>query len=342
MAAENTKPSDLDIIPKYLLADDEGLSQECLDLIATLPSEPDWFATRLYQCQGFWHTKRLTQGILNFQSHFEARDSDIFLVTFPKCGTTWLKALTSTLLNRKIHYPNPNPDLTRIISPHPLFTVNPQVLVPLLEFIQPAVSSFPSPRLLATHLPYVSLPESLKQSRCKIIYMCRNPKDAFVSLWHFGNKLRPDHNTRDQSNKIDDAFEKFCRGVSIFGPLWDHVLGYYKESVERPEKIMFLKYEQLKDEPVKILKKLAEFIGCGFSKEEEDGDVISDILKLRSFETLSNLEVNKKGKLPSGVENKVFFRRGEVGDSKNFLTADMIQRLNAITQEKLGKHGLKF
>ncbi|XP_054824824.1 cytosolic sulfotransferase 12-like [Prosopis cineraria] len=199
--------------------DDEDLSQECPDFTATLPSEPDWFATQPYNYQGFWHSKRLMQGILNFQNHFQACDSDIFLVTFPKCGTTWLKALTFTVLNRKSHYPSPNPDLTRrsiIPPPHPLFT-------------------------------------SLKQSRCKIIFMCRNPEDAFVSLWHFGNKLRP-----DQSNRIDGAFEKFCQG--------------------------------LKDEPVQILKKLAEFIGHGFSKEEEDGDAVGDILKLCSFETLSNLE----------------------------------------------------
>ncbi|XP_054824388.1 flavonol 4'-sulfotransferase-like isoform X2 [Prosopis cineraria] len=125
------------------------------------------------------------------------------------------------------------------------------------------------------------------------------------------------------------------------------MLGYYKESLERPGKIKFLRFEELKNEPVKILKELAEFLGHGFSKEEEeengDDDVVNDILKLCSFENLSNLEVNKNGKSIAmfGVENRDYFIRGVVGDWKNHLTFDMAERLDVISQEKLAKHGLE-
>ena len=89
------------------------------------------------------------------------------------------------------------------------------------------------------------------------------------------------------------------------GPFWDHVLGYYKESLEKPEKILFLKYGELKNEPVRVLKDLADFLGYGFSEEEVNCDVISNIVRICSFESLSNFEVNKNGKtLVSGVENK--------------------------------------
>ncbi|KAK7861577.1 flavonol 3-sulfotransferase [Quercus suber] len=35
---------------------------------------------------------------------------------------------------------------------------------------------------------------------------------------------------------FEDAFELFCEGVSPFGPYWDHLLGYWKASLNSPEK----------------------------------------------------------------------------------------------------------
>ncbi|KAK2968020.1 hypothetical protein RJ640_001544 [Escallonia rubra] len=87
---------------------------------------------------------------------------------------------------------------------------------------------------------------------------------------------------------ILSAFMK-C-GVSEFGPFWDHVLGYWKASLESPDKILFLKYEYMKREPSVHLKGLAKFMGQPFSMEEEKKGLVEEILKLCSFENLSNLE----------------------------------------------------
>nr|KAJ0211299.1 hypothetical protein LSAT_V11C400201350 [Lactuca sativa] len=42
-------------------------------------------------------------------------------------------------------------------------------------------------------------------------------------------------------------------------------------------------------------KKLAEFMGMPFTMEEEEGGVVEEIVKLCSFENLSNFKVNKDG-----------------------------------------------
>ncbi|XP_028803529.1 cytosolic sulfotransferase 5-like [Neltuma alba] len=348
MAEEKSKSSsDLSHLPKHFHEDEEHLSQECKNLIATLPTEMAVMNVPIHQYNGFWFSKKHIQGILNFQNHYQSHDSDILLVTFPKAGTTWLKALTFTILNRKTYDPKP----TRTPqNPHPLLTSSPHDLVPFVEYcddLQKAIayagsfSSSSSPRLLQCQVPYVLLPESVKQSGCNIVYLCRNPKDLFVSSWKFMNKLLEAEGQGLVS--IEDAFEKFCEGLVGYGPFWDHMLGYHKESLKSPEKVMFLRYEQLKSEPVRVVKNLAEFMGCGFSQEEEkDGNVAADILELCSFESLSNMEVNKPGNSWRNIENNAFFRRGEVGDWKNFFTFDMVQRLNVITEEKLEKHGLKF
>jgi hypothetical protein len=158
-------------------------------------------------------------------------------------------------------------------------------------------------------------------------------------MWHFTRKLRP---PAKPALTIEEAFDMFCGGVSLYGPFWDHVLEYWKQSLEMPHKVLFLKYEELKSEPVRNLKKMAEFLGCPITFEEEENGGVENILKLCSFEKLSSVKVNVSGKLVSGEDNKFFFRRGEVGDYVNYLSPDMIRRLDDITKEKFAVYGLEL
>ncbi|CAL5416724.1 unnamed protein product [Camellia sinensis] len=217
--------------PKYLQEDD--LTQECKELLSSLPREKGWVVSHLYQYQGFWYSSRELQGVIACQQHFQAQDTDILLITTPKSGTTWLKAFLFAIKNWT-HYPDTNR--------HPLLVNNPHDLVPFLElklYVDkqvPDLTSFTSPRLFATHLPFSFLPESMTCSASKLVYLCKNPMDTFASLYHFANKLRP---LSLGPNIIEDVFDMFCRGVCLRRPFWDHVLGYWKESLEKPQKVLF-------------------------------------------------------------------------------------------------------
>ncbi|KAI8010963.1 Cytosolic sulfotransferase 15 [Camellia lanceoleosa] len=224
---------------------------------------------------------------------------------------------------------------------HPLVTTNPHDCVPFLEmkiFRAPPigdVENMPSPRLLAMHIPYTLLPESVVSSGCRIVYICRNPKDVFVSMWHFMAKLT----TKELSCSplsLEEAFDLFCKGISGYGPFWDHVQEYWKASLKCPETVLFLKYEDMKSETLFHVKRLAEFLGQPFSLEEESKGVVQEIVELCSFENLSDLEVNKNGAADVSAKNDVFFRKGKVGDWKNYLTTQMTECLDQITEEKLG------
>ncbi|KAJ4705456.1 Sulfotransferase [Melia azedarach] len=193
--------------------------------------------------------------------------------------------------------------------------------------------------LWSTHIPYSSLPKSIIDLGCKIVYICRDPKDAFVSLWHFkeGEKYE------NQGFIPEEAFETFCKGVYFYGPYWEHFLGYWKASQEFPDRVLFLKYEKLMEDTGLYLKRLATFIGYPFSLQEENEGVVQNIIDLCSFENLSNLEVNKGGKhYYSAKNNKAFFRKGKVGDWKNYMSSEMAERLDKIVEEKLAGSGLKF
>ena len=117
--------------------------------------------------------------------------------------------------------------------------------------------------------------------------------------------------------------------------------------MENPKKTMFLKYEDLKNEPLVYVRRLADFFGQPFTQEEESNRVVEEIVKLCSFENLSNLEVNKSGVQTFKTHNVVvnnsdFFRKGTVGDWKNYLTQEMVKRIDEITEEKLYGSGLSF
>ena len=76
----------------------------------------------------------------------------------------------------------------------------------------------------------------------------------------------------------------FCEGVSIAGPYWNHVLRYWRASLESPERILFIKYENLKNETIYYVKKMAEFMGYPFFLEEEVNGVVQNVINLCSFE----------------------------------------------------------
>ncbi|TXG49065.1 hypothetical protein EZV62_024940 [Acer yangbiense] len=94
---------------------------------------------------------------------------------------------------------------------------------------------------------------------------------------------------------------------------------------------------------------MAQFLGQPFSAEEENQGVVDEIVRMCSFDHLSNLQVNKTGhvvhishNLDIVINNSVFFRKGQAGDWENHLTAEMIQRLDHITNGKLDGSGLTF
>lgn len=273
------------------------------------------------------------------QRHFEARDSDVLLVTIPKSGTTWIKALLYAAARRA-----DDGGMPLVLGQ--LASRNPHQLVPFLEsqiYTRdqiPDLSSLPAPRLFATHIPAASLPASVVAAPgCKVVYLCRDPKDCFVSLWHFVDKLT-------QSSRpwgMEEALGQFCDGVSLFGPFWEHVLGYWRWHVERPGQVLFLTYEELSADTIGQLRRLAGFIGRPFTPEEQDAGVDRDIVNACAMESMVKQEVNRSGTTEmkeKPMPNGSFFRRGVVGDWPNYLTPEMARRIDEITESKFQGSGL--
>ncbi|XVF71342.1 hypothetical protein PTKIN_Ptkin12aG0029500 [Pterospermum kingtungense] len=119
---------------------------------------------------------------------------------------------------------------------------------------------------------------------------------------------------------LDKAFDLFFEGKTLFGPYWEHVLGI-------------------------VCEEIGGVYGVPFSLEEEEQGEVEKIVELCSFEHMSNLEVSKVGlwqKNGLGGENKIFFRKGMVGDWKNWLTPEMARQLDKKMEQMLIGSGLTF
>ncbi|KAK8368591.1 hypothetical protein V6Z11_A01G052400 [Gossypium hirsutum] len=213
----------------------------------------------------------------NWESFWYTNDSDVILTSSMKSCTTWLKAIILTIMNPISRTNDDSDDPLLKHSPNKLkLSLEVQIFK---ENPNPDLSYMPSPRLFQTHVPYPMLPQS----------------DTFVSLWHFLNSLIAAKGKDPWS--MNESFESFYKGI------------------KRPEKILFLRYEDMMEDPKTQLRRLACFLGRPFEKEEE----VDKVLWRCSLERLKKMEVNQHGVDP---------RRGIVGDWKNNMTDKIKEKLD--------------
>ncbi|KAF7836247.1 beta-amyrin 28-monooxygenase-like [Senna tora] len=266
----------------------KGNFNEDEELLHSLPKQKGWGAYDLLLFQNFWIPPFYLKATITFLKHFQAKHNDIIVVSLPKSGTTWLKALAFAIAKRNNFIPTSQND------DHPLLHTIPHSLVPFLETID--LHGNDPNNVVFPHLSTLSEP------------------------------------------RIFEAFEKYVEGIFDYGPFWSHMLGYWKASKDTPNKVLFLKYDELKANTNFEVKRMAQFLDCPFTEEEESGGVIDSIIELCSFEKMKELEVNKSGKnmLKVDVENKHFFRKGETGDWVNYFSPYMTEKLSKIIEENLG------
>ncbi|KAL2893527.1 Cytosolic sulfotransferase 4 [Bienertia sinuspersici] len=79
--------------------------EEIEQLKQSLPKDYFWGKLEMLKYQGFWYIveKEFFKSSLVFQRHFRGRDSDLIIASFPKTGTTWLKSLLYSVVNRFNH-----------------------------------------------------------------------------------------------------------------------------------------------------------------------------------------------------------------------------------------------
>uniref|UniRef100_A0A8C4QCF3 Sulfotransferase n=1 Tax=Eptatretus burgeri TaxID=7764 RepID=A0A8C4QCF3_EPTBU len=253
--------------------------------------------------------------ILEQVEDFSVRDDDVFIVTYPKSGTTWMQNIMALVFLEG--------------DVKPLENVVISQKVPWLEVQLNVIQAMPSPRQISSHLPYHLMPKEIRDKSSKVIYVMRNPKDTLVSFYYFYNMVK----CLDTPKDFQDFLEKFINGQVFIGSWFEHVRGWQENS--HPN-MLWLTYEEMKKNYIRVrtqdlavsdcaclqdlpavVWKICKFVGKHLTEEQ-----VLEVVKHSSFKAMkANPSVNKED-LDSvfDLTKGKFMRKGKVGDWKNHFT----------------------
>ncbi|GFU26033.1 sulfotransferase 1C4 [Nephila pilipes] len=275
----------------------------------------------VFLCNGFNLPSFAIKFLKEEYDTYEARDDDIYVVSYPKTGTTWLQEIIYLIQS------NVDLDSARKLNLDERF---PYIEHSKTNFNE--VKNMSSPRLLKTHLPYSLLPQDILQKQCKMIYVTRNPRDVVVSYYHFACMLKE----TQYKGTFEQFFQRFLLDRPTYGPFLLHNLEFWNHRHDK--NVLFLFYEDLKKDLYGSLKKIAEFLNRNLSSKELDA--------IKVYCDFKNMAKNKSTALSenSAIDGKAsnFYRKGQVGDWKNYFTQDMILKLDEKITEVLKDSGLKY
>lgn len=196
------------------------------------------------------------------------RNSDIYVSTYSRSGTTWTQVILYVLTTgRDIEFDH-------------IFDVSPWLYYSALRNTQPA--NVPDPRILKTHDEHSLYTENTKG---RFIYVTRNGLDVLESLFH--HKI----NAKGYSGSFEEHFDEFINGDNY--NWFDHVRGWHEN--KNNLNILYVYYEDLIYDLDKQLDRIAQF--CNID--------INPTLKAK-VKTVSSFENMKAQQLRLGPDSRHF------------------------------------
>ncbi len=250
--------------------------------------------------------------------------TDVFIVSFPKSGTTWTQNIVKLLRN------NCEKDGVQLQQSVPWIEANNDK-----NRFRVDLAALPKPRAFKCHFPYDTIPSGKPHTTpCKYIYIARNPKDVIVSFYfHYARFLVK----RDLTLEWDLFFRNFIYGNLEFGDFFDHVLSWWAH--RNDDNVLFLTFEDMKKDHRAAIACIANFIEADVSENVIDKVTAETSFNVMSKDNTANYSTSSSIVYPGSTP---FMRKGEVGDWRNHLTAEQSAEIDQLCEEKLKDTGLVF
>lgn len=233
-----------------------------------------------------------TRGLLEF----EPRPDDVFVVTYPRSGTTLMQFLLHLLTAERReafdHVSQVAPWFERSLAVGALTAAD--------------LAALPSPRIFKSHLAHGWVPRSPRT-----IYVTRDGRDVAISYYHFYcSHLRFE-------GSFAEFFARFLRGDVQYGSWVKHTAGWHAHRDD--PRILLLRFEELVHALPACVERIVRFLAldvpaarvaeaiekCRFAymkQREERFDFTTELL------------------LERGYKRSAFLRSGQTGEGKASLT----------------------
>ena len=246
--------------------------------------------------------------------------TDIFIVTPPKCGTTWMQQIVHGLRTRgSMDFD----EITRVV---------PWINMAFDMGIDIYAPQGAQPRAFKTHSTLKEVPQG-----GKYIIVLRNPSDALLSDYLFCGGMFFERGSI--------SLETFAREDFIPGrEIWNHISAFWDR--RKDENVLPLCYENMKADLPQTIERVASFMGIQL--DEELKQIVlkqSDIKFMREHQIQFEDHIIRKTRSaamrlpPDGQLSKV--RNGIVGESKLAVPDEIKKELDDIWRKEItSKFGL--
>lgn len=211
--------------------------------------------------------------------------SDLFLVSYPRSGNTWMRFLVANALR-------PSEDVT--------FGTIGRIVPDIYDADDASLRRLPEPRVLKSHEPY-------DPRYRNVLYLVRDPVDVAVSYYHYLVKMRTIPERYDLGRFVE-AF--VAGGLDGFGTWGDHVGGWL-DAREGDERFVCLRYEDVLADAEVALRAMLRLLGL-----ELAGDRVAAAVARSTADELRRVERESATELPTLAGSRLdkpFVRRATAG-----------------------------
>ena len=188
---------------------------------------------------------------------FVPRPTDVFVVTYPKCGTTWATQICHQIRCVRAARDDPSMDAMAFGE---ITQVVPWDILALDCDQDLDADHVCDPRVFKSHERWEDVAKGAK-------YLCvvRNPIDVFYSFYNF---LPAYMGIEPGAIAPEEFADAIFAGASHSGHCWQHFLGYLDardgdegKGEGKGEKIMIICFEDLKEDLPRCVRAIASFMG---------------------------------------------------------------------------------
>jgi hypothetical protein len=252
----------------------------------------------LLPCHTKLHRIRKRLCILQYRLEYDGSPDDIFIVTYPKSGTTWLQMIVYQLATDGAM------DFAHIDQVSPFLEMS---MIPRRRKISDLRAT---PRVVKSHLAYHEIPKGPGRYICGI----RNGLDVAVS-YHYHAR---NYQAGAEQCSLGEFFSRFMAGRVPYGSWFEHVAGWLRNKDRL--NVLVVTYEELSADLETQVRRIADF--CGITI---DPAAMPRILERCSFAFMrehdAKFSVNGPSAVKPAAPETPFVRQGRVGGGRQELDA---------------------